>query len=127
MTVIRREVVIQSAQDLYRFAQDNLKVPTSNRFETPRVKLKRRIFFYIEEHNRNRPNRTITEVKNIRKLRCITAGKEEGILKTRLLSCYCAKCLGGDYQECENTQHVDDWSEVEIEPEVSERCTTPSE
>ena len=48
--VIRRQVVIQNAHDLYSYAKENLTEPSSSRYKSQSVGLKRRVFFYVEQH-----------------------------------------------------------------------------
>ena len=129
MAVIRRQVVIQNARDLYDYAKENLSEPSSTRYKSQSVGLKRRIFFYVEHHQRNRRNRKFKQIKGSRQIHSILATDESAgsRLKTRLLSCYCDHCLAGDYGACENRGYVDDWEEIDIEPEVSARRVTRAE
>ena len=64
MAVIWREVVIQNAKDLFDFAKANRSLPSSILFQSQVVKLRRCVFFYESEHNRDRPYRMFKEVKN---------------------------------------------------------------
>lgn len=48
MAVIRRQKVIQNAADLQEFAQENLQVPSE------KASLRRRIFLYIKQHDRQK-------------------------------------------------------------------------
>lgn len=127
MAVIQRQRVIQNAEDLFHFAEENLKKPSSDRFQKRNVTLKQRVFFYVKEHDRNRRYRNFKEVPSIRKLHSVTAGSRNQTLRVRQLSCYCSKCIDQLYQECENKARVDAWEEVEIIPEVADRRCTRSE
>ena len=51
IVVIKRQEVIQKAEDLYNFAQNNLKTPSPSRYQSENVQLKRRIFFFVEKVN----------------------------------------------------------------------------
>ena len=51
MAVIQLEVVIQNAKDLFDFAKVNFSLPSSTRFQSQVVKLKRCVFFYEWFHN----------------------------------------------------------------------------
>ena len=51
MAVIKGQEVIQKAEDLYNFAQNNLKTPSPSRYESENGQLKRRIFFCVEKVN----------------------------------------------------------------------------
>ena len=51
MAVIKGQEVIQKAEDLYNFAQNNLKTPSPSRYQSENVQLKRRIFFFVEKVN----------------------------------------------------------------------------
>lgn len=57
MAVIRRQKIIQNAVDLYEFAQEQLQVPSE------RASLSRRIFLYVEEHKRERPQRYLRKLE----------------------------------------------------------------
>ena len=70
MAVIRRQKVIQNAADLFEFAQENLSVPSE------KANLSRRIFFYVEQHDRKRPCRHFKEVKGNRAIHSILASGE---------------------------------------------------
>ena len=61
MTVIWRQQVIQNAHDLYSFAQRNMLTPVSGR------SLSRRVFFYIEASNGNRPRKKINKFSVLQK------------------------------------------------------------
>jgi hypothetical protein len=57
MAVIKRQVVIQNAEDLYCFAEKEFQDPTPCRYKSENVKLHRRVYFYVDEIERKRPNR----------------------------------------------------------------------
>lgn len=129
MAVIRRQVVIQNAHDLYKYAKENLTEPSSTRYKSQSVGLKRRVFIYVEQHRRNRRNRRFKQIKGSRQIHSILATDESAGsgLKTRLLSCYCDHCLDGDFGACENSDIVDNWKEIHIETEGITRRITRSE
>ena len=129
MAVIRRQVVIQNARDLYEYAKENLTEPSSTRYKSQSVGLKRRIFIYVEQHRRNRKNRRFKQIKGSRQIHSIMATDESAgsHLKTRLLSCYCEYCLDGDFGACENSDIVDGWEEIHIETERITRRVTRSQ
>ena len=52
MEIIKRKVVIQNAEDLFKFSENNLKTPASSRYQSENVQL-RQIFFYVEKVNRD--------------------------------------------------------------------------
>ena len=54
MAVFGREVVIQNAKDLFDYAEANLRKPSSQRFQSQVVKLKRWVFYYESQHDRER-------------------------------------------------------------------------
>ena len=117
MAVIRREDVIQNANELFDFARANLSLASTTHFQSQVVKLKRRVFFFVSEHDRDRPYRMFKEVKNNRTIHSILANGLERNLKIRKLSCYCEKCLQTVYEECANKQYVENWEQIEIKPE----------
>ena len=83
MAVIRREAVIQNARDLFDFAEANLTLPSSTWFQSQVVKLKRRIFFFVTEHDRDRPFRMFKEVRNNHTIHSILANGPERSLQIR--------------------------------------------
>lgn len=127
MAVIRRQVVIQNAHDLYSYAKENLTEPSTSRYKSQSVRLKQRIFFYVEHHHRNRSR--FKQMKGSRQIHSILATEESpGLqIKTRLLSCYCDSYFDGQHDECENREWVEPWEEVEVEQEGSARRVTRSE
>ena len=119
MAVIRRQVVIQNAKDMHEFAIANLKDPSFSQYQSHNVKLKRRVFFYVDEVDRNRKDRLFNEVKGNREIHSIV-GEPDGVtLKTRTISCYCENCLKKNYQDCWNKEYVPPWSSVTITQERS--------
>ena len=67
--------------------------------------------------NRDRPYRLFTEVKGNRSIHSIISTGSSNSLDVRQLSCYCIHCIDGDYSECEDKEHVDDWETIEIQQE----------
>lgn len=65
MAVIRRQKIIQNAVDLHEFAQEQLQVPSE------KASLSRRIFFYVEQHERECPRRYFKEVRGNRAIHSI--------------------------------------------------------
>lgn len=117
MAVIKGNVIIQSARDLYDFAQRNMKDPAPSRYQSESVALERRIFFYVDKVNRDRPYRLFTEIRGNRSIHSVLSSGESNSLDVRQLSCYCNHCIDGDYNECDNQWYVDSWEAIEIEPE----------
>jgi len=118
MAVIRRQKIIQNAVDLYEFAQEQLQVPSE------KASLSRRIFLYVEEHERERPRRYFKEVRGNRAIHSILADGQSGHLKTRELSCYCDHCIVGDFDNCDNPSYVKSWDQQIFEQEAPERRAT---
>ena len=65
--------------------------------------------------NRDRPYRIFTEVKGNRSIHSIISTGESNSLDVRQLSRYCNNCIDGDYSECEDKKHGDDWETIEIQ------------
>jgi len=87
---------------LYNSAQENLHLPF------PRVNWKHWIFFYIENHDRNRP--PDGQLKEIKCNQSIHSAKGQGRqLEKRDLLGYCKHCLNDDYSHCINTVDVKEW------------------
>ena len=101
MAVIRCEAVIQNARDLFDFVKANLTLPLSTSFQSQVVKLKRRVFFFVTEHDRDRPFRMFKEVRNNHSIHSILANGPERSLQIRKLSWHCESCLLTEYQDCE--------------------------
>ena len=118
MAVIRRQQVIQNAKDLFNFAQENMQLPL------PGVSLSRRIFFYVETHDRDRPHRQFKEIKGNRSIHSILADGQGGNLKVRGLSCYCDFCLRNEFEHCSNTARIKGWENQILESETVDRRVT---
>ena len=127
MAVIRRQVVVQNAHDLYNYAKQKLTEPSSARYKSQSVGLERRIFFYVEQHRRNRQRR-FKQIKGSRQIHSVAAtGDLTGLkIKTRFLSCYCDSCIDDQF-DCENGEWVEPWKEIELEQEGGQRRVTRSE
>lgn len=74
MAVIKCQVTIRNARDLYQFCVDNLQKPGPSRYQSEKVKIKRTIFFYVEQNNRERRSRYFKEIKGNRSIHSITTG-----------------------------------------------------
>ena len=126
MAVIRGEAVIQNARDLFDFAEANLTLPLSTRFQSQVVKLKRRVFFFffVTEHDRDRPFRMFKEVRNNHTIHSILANGPARSLQIRKLLCHCESCLLTEYQDCKNKSFVENWEPIVLECERVERRAT---
>ena len=118
MAVIRRQKIIQNAVDLYEFAQEQLQVSSE------RARLSRRIFFYVKQHERERPRCYFKDVRGNRAFHSILADGQSGRLKTRELSCYCDHCISGDFDNCDNPLYIKRWDQQILEQETPERRAT---
>ena len=116
--MLRRWKIIQNAVDLYEFAQEQLQVPLE------KASLSRRNFFYVEQHERERPRRYFKEVSGYRAIYSILAHGQSEHLKTRDLSCYCDHCIAGDFDNCDNPVYVKGWDQQILEQEAPERRAT---
>ena len=102
MEVIKRKVIIQNAQDLFKFAENNLKTPAPLRYQSENVQLKRRVFFYVENVNRDRCRRYFKEVKGNQSIHSVLSGNNSCQIQTQQLSCYCENCIEENYDACKN-------------------------
>ena len=109
IAVIQGQTVIQNAKDLYEYANANLEKPAPSRYQSECVQLKRRIFHYAETVDRNRPHRLFKDFTGVRTIHSVKSGPAGCTLQVRRLSCYCDNCLEGNYQDCLNSNHVDEW------------------
>ena len=123
MAVIKHQVIIRNAADLYDFCIENLRQPAQSQYQSENVSLKRRIFFYVEQTNRERRTRYFKEVKGNRSIHSIDTGESDRKLRVQKLSCYCNGCMNNGM--CSNADYVDVWEKVEMEHEAKmERRTT---
>ena len=129
MEIIKRNVIIQNAEDLFKFAETNLKTPAPSRYQSENVQLKRRIFFYVDKVNRDRRGRYFKEVKGNRAIHSVLSGSNSCSIRTRQLSCYCENCIEEDYEACQNADYVSAWQTVQLETETLQqnRVTTRSD
>ena len=65
MEITKRNVIIQNAKDLYKFAENNLKTPAPSRYQSENVQLKRQILFYKVDRGRY-----LKEVKGNQAIQC---------------------------------------------------------
>ena len=88
MAVIKCQVIIQNAADLYNFCVENLQQPAQSRYQSENRSLKRRISFYVEQTNRERRTRYFKEeVKVNRFIHSIETGESERKLRVQKLLC----------------------------------------
>ena len=129
MEIIKRNVIIQNAEDLFKFAENNLKAPAPSHYQSENVQLKRRIFFYVDKVNRDRRGRYFKEVKGNRAIHSVLSGSNSCSIRTRQLSCYCENCIEEDYEACQNADFVSAWQTVQLETETLQqnRVTTRSD
>ena len=124
--ITKRKVVIQNAEDLYKFAHTTLEDIAPARYAKDKRILKRRAFFYVPEHNHSRPHRQFTEVEGNRAIHSVRS-VSPNCIETRKLSCYCENCLCGHYRICVNKSYVDEWRPVTMEQENAGRRVTRAE
>lgn len=75
----------------------------------------KRTFFYVDEINRNRPDRSNSKtIIGTRKLQCVKTVEQKKIA-TRNLSCFCGGCVVGQYDECSNSEYVQEWTTRALE------------
>lgn len=89
-----------------------------------KASLSRRIFLYVEEHEREQPPRYFKEVGGNSAIHSILADGQRGHFKTRELSCYCDHCIVGDFDNCDNSSYVKSWDQQIFEQEAPERRAT---
>ena len=118
--------VIQSAKDLHKFAEENLKEPAPTRYQSENASLKRRVFFYVERTDQDRPHRHFQEIRGNRTLHSVRSTMERSNLKVRYLSCYCEHCVLENYDACTNQHYVSNWEERAIEREASHGRQQPT-
>ena len=62
LDVIRGKERIQNAQVFYEHMKQNYSNPAVSSFQSRSVQLSKRLFFYVENNNRNRAGRSFIEV-----------------------------------------------------------------
>ncbi len=121
MGCLRKGIKIQSAKDAYDYLQETFTKPTS---KGP-VKLKRRVFKYVENvTGSQRFAKTITTEK-VRKIHAIRSCGQNGTLYVRELSCYCVACTEMRYDECLQKQWVPPWRKLVLK--LADANTTENE
>ena len=124
IAVIKGQEVIQKAEDIYNFAQNNPKTLSPSRYQSENVQLKRRIFFFVDKVNRNRRGRYFKEVRGNRAIHSVLSGRDSCNIQTRLLSCYCENCMSEHYEACRNADYVCAWRTVLLETEGQQQNRT---
>ncbi|XP_033730626.1 uncharacterized protein LOC117320042 [Pecten maximus] len=75
----------------------------------------KRTFFYVDQINRNRPDRSNSKtIIGTRKLQCVKTVEQKKIA-TRNLSCFCGGCVVGQYEKCSNSEYVQEWTTQALE------------
>ena len=97
--------------------------PAPLRYQSECVKVKRRIFFYDDNINRNRRDRYFKKVKGNRSIHAVMSTDGGCTLSSRCLSCYCDPCLDCNYKACENSNYVSGWEEQDLEQEEGHHRT----
>jgi len=128
MEVMKRKVVIQNAKGLFTIAENNLKTPAPSRYQSENVQLKRQIFSFVEQVDRNRCGQYFKEVKGNQAIHSVLSGSTSCRIQTHHLSCYCKRCVEEEYEACKNADYVSAWQKVELETESRQtNRTTRSE
>jgi hypothetical protein len=118
LAVLRGRATIQSARDLYDFAEETLQTPQSGM-------CKRRVFRYVEEIPRVH-DRSFNAVHQNRKVHQVIATNFTGDVMLRELSCYiCEECVKGDVRKCKRVEFAG--SSRSIKMEVSNAATDDNE
>ena len=69
MEIIKGNVIIQNAKDLFKFTENNLKTPAPSHYQSENEQLERQSFFYVDKVNRDRRRRYL-KVKGNRAIQC---------------------------------------------------------
>ena len=115
IAVKSRQVVIQSAKDMYQWASDNLKLnePSS-----------KRDFIYVDRDQIPRIPEDLTTVKGTRKMHQVAnIPGNKFQLKVRNLSCFCEPCQDQNQDrnlQCTNAAYVEKFQVVTIQKERAE-------
>ncbi len=120
LAVVRGEVVIQNAEKLCTFLQDNFSEPVKKS-----SKLKRRKFICKEDVQFYRLAKPIKKFK-IREIHSARSIGIPGKLQVRTYACYCAFCLDGQFELCD-TDVGGPWREISIEEDIDPQQETEDE
>lgn len=119
ISVLRGNVKIRNAKDLFNFCQKSLVSSRS-------AVCKRRIFRYTESinHDQNRRFKPVSHNREIHQAR----STEEGVISVFNLSCYtCGSCVSGEYEMCENLSHVGSKRTIQMKQELGREVSLEEE
>ncbi|XP_033752765.1 uncharacterized protein LOC117336368 isoform X2 [Pecten maximus] len=74
------------------------------------------LFVESKDIERNRPLRDAKTLIGTRKVHSGKDSSSRGKLLTRRLSCFCHECIHGHFEECNNTEYIDEWKTVTLKP-----------
>ncbi|XP_071835504.1 uncharacterized protein [Apostichopus japonicus] len=94
-----RQVIISNAHDLYKYGRDYLQSVPEKHVHS------RRTFFFVRDgeiqRERQERNEGLKPVPQTRSLHCFV-GVMPSIIMARERSCFCSKCIRGEYDNCIN-------------------------
>lgn len=112
-----RRVCIRDAKDLYKYCSENLSIGRKVLSNECTGGHMRRSFFFVHSRDilRDQVSEDFVTVKGTRKLHSVTniLGKNSSIM-TRNLACCCNNCQTGQREDCENSDHVDQYKAVSL-------------
>ena len=109
---------LQDAADAVQFLEEKLGGLVPGCVGETRT-ISRRYFHHISVEAVDRRHfHGCDTIHGSRKLHCIKAGStvDPTVLFVRNLSCYCPRCLDGQWAACEMTSHVQAWTLVKLAP-----------
>ncbi|GFN76814.1 hypothetical protein PoB_000332000 [Plakobranchus ocellatus] len=108
--VVSGQHCIQSAQDLYNFCCKKLTLaPKDHALQSDHV-LRPFVLIGPNDVSRAENPKSVHAFKGTRNIHCLVPSADQsGMLKTRLLSCFCDVCLLGEGGECKNISFTLGW------------------
>ena len=89
-------------------------------------KMIRRTFYFLDQKDviRNDLDTYGKVVPGLLKVRSVKS-LSNGFVQFRNITCYCASCINGNFDDCFNTSRVDKWETKHIRKEAG--CCTPKD
>lgn len=112
---------LQNAAQVVSFLDEKYSRRVASSYNKSRLTPISRVFWHIEDDKVNHEDRSIRckTLPASKALYSIMGFSETDptLLMTRALSCFCIPCVDGDWANCENATHVQEWDVKRLVPE----------
>lgn len=109
---------LQNAKDCVEFLTETLSTRTANSYQKQKADICRK-FWHIQESEVVRSNpfgcATIPGSRSLHSIFSFSAADPTKLM-VRQLSCYCPSCIDEDWENCQNTGHVQPWRCIKLRP-----------